>query len=114
MLCQALKDKLRLGKLNKAGISKRDELEQIWTQTGKKPKGLECLEIPEPLEYLWRWFKDLNSSRSLTAYGPTPINIVEIKAWKDLKKLYVRPWEISALKAMDTVLLNFRRENIKK
>lgn len=114
MLCQVLKDELRLGKVNGTGVSKRDELEQIWAQTGKKPQGLECLKIPECLEYLWKWFEELNTSRSSNGFGPNPISFGEIKAWRDLNKLYIRPWEVSALKAMDDVLLNFRRENIKK
>jgi hypothetical protein len=43
----------------------------------------------------------LESARSGNGYGPNPISYSEIAAWSNLTGRAPRPWEVSALRAMD-------------
>ena len=44
------------------GVSQKSRLEQVWSQTGKKPKELELERLPFELSYLREVFWDLWSS----------------------------------------------------
>ena len=105
---------MRLDKKNDLGVPRRNELEQVEKQTGELSPELECIEIPDCVDYLWFWFTELNVSRSSNGFGPNPINYLEIQAWNELTMNDISPWEVETIKRMDTVFLEFQRENSKK
>ncbi|NIA10012.1 MAG: hypothetical protein GWP10_09860 [Nitrospiraceae bacterium] len=105
---------MRLNKKNEQGISRREELEQVEKQTGKRPAGLGCQEIPDCVKYLWEWFWEINESRSSNGFGLNPISYLEIQAWNNLTMNQVHPWEVIAIKKMDVVFRAFYAEDSKE
>lgn len=114
LLCEALKDALRLNKKNDLGITRRAELQQVEKQKGKPIEELECQEIPDYVQYLWNWFWEINETRSSNGFGMNPLTFLEIQAWSNLNMYWVRPWEVKTIKRMDAVLLEFQAEDSKK
>lgn len=103
-----------MDKKNDLGVSRRDELKQIEKQKGESVPELECIEMPDCVDYLWEWFLELNMSRSSNGFGANPISYLEIQAWNELKIKHISPWEVKTIKAMDAVFLEFQGENSKK
>ena len=85
---------------NEQGTSTRAQLLQIEKSTGKRPEGLDGPDMPTEAEHVWRWFLDLHASRA-SGMGPTALQYLEIKAWSDLTRTEIRPWEARALKRID-------------
>ncbi len=54
--------------------------------------------MPRAAAYLWGWFLELNAARA----GTVPISYRELEAWSRLSGLSLSPWEVKALKALDT------------
>lgn len=89
----------------KDGATLRDHLATVYKQTGRPPKELEGPDIAEWALYLWEWFRELSAGRGSTGFGPAPLTYSEIKAWMDMKKITIEPWELTILKRLDSVYL---------
>jgi hypothetical protein len=78
----------------------REHLEQI----GKAEDGP---EMPDVLAYLWGYFVDLHNGRQ---YGmaPCPISIESIYCWRNLNKILLSPWEVKAIREIDSAWLRTR------
>lgn len=63
------------------------------------------MAIPAGGELLWRWFCDLNGTRTYGMAGPNPIVHAEIGAYARLSGWPIEHRHVSILRAMDTVWL---------
>lgn len=68
-------------------------------------KGSTRPRIPAGGELLWRWFMDLNRSRTLHAAGPNPIAYTEIVAYAALMRWPIEPRHVMILRALDQTYL---------
>ena len=60
--------------------------------------------MPELAGYLMEWVYQLHQSRSM-GMAMNPISYMEIEAWSRLTRNRPQPWEVTALKAIDTAYL---------
>ena len=101
----------RLAKPLPDGGSQRLHLEAVYRATGKMPATLaEIPPMPDELAYLWHWFLDLDAARGSNGFGISPLSYVEIKAWSDLTRNTLAPWEIEAIKRLDAVRIRVVNE----
>jgi hypothetical protein len=63
--------------------------------------------LPAGGDLIWRWFIDLNKSRSRHTTGPNPITYAEIDAYSRLTRWPIEPRHLEILMAMDRVFLAF-------
>jgi len=103
--------RFRLSKTDGKGITKRQHLEQIERQLGRKPIELvEPCVLPSVVAYIWAAFCRLSNRRTSSETGVNPITFTEINAWKELLEVKVKPWEIEAILELDEVYLRISRE----
>lgn len=57
--------------------------------------------LPKLVSYLWGFFLDIHKQRANNGFGPSPIAFTEIKAWMELYRQKLKPWEIRAILAID-------------
>jgi len=57
------------------------------------------------MAHVWSAFITLSNTRSAGFSGPNPITYEQIKAWKELTETPISPWEIKAIKSVDTVYM---------
>jgi len=90
-------------------------LKSVWRQTGIKPKELDdIVELPDSMIFVWRYFIDLNNSRSSNGFGLNPISYSEMLAYFELIDYKPQEWEIQAIKRLDHIALEqFRKEQEK-
>ena len=74
----------------KTGASRRQQLEAVYRQTGKKPKSMRTDPPPEGTAYLWGWFCELGDC-----------SYTEIHHWAALKRIHLLPWEVDVLRHLD-------------
>lgn len=75
----------------------RSHLEQVYKQTGKKPKQLaEVGELPEELAYVWSWYAKLKAFKSELSY-------TEIKSWCDLSNIKFLDWELDTIVRLERI-----------
>jgi len=97
------------------GTSKRQHLLKVVEEA---PEGSELYEsalaeldesptIPFYLEHIWEWFWQISRGRSGGLSGPNPLTWQDIKSWKDLLEIQIRPIEIEILYEIDSVYLKF-------
>lgn len=92
----------------------REHLQSVYQQTGEcPPELLNEPEVPEVLQYLVRWFRELSACRGSNGMGfPNPISYTEIKAWADLTGHQdIEDWEVEVIKDLDRLLLKQYAEN---
>ncbi len=93
------REEFRLGKPDKNGTPLRSHLQAAgMDEPNPHP-------FPEALGYLWDWFCELSSGRP-SGMGPGPLTWEGILAWTTLTGTRPAPWEIRALRALDTAFLN--------
>lgn len=93
----------------------RDQLENVWRQTGVKPKELDNIpELPSSCEEVWGWFLNLNESRSSSGFGFNPITYSDIDAFFRLKQIVPETWEIDLVKRLDREVLGVYAEKAKQ
>lgn len=68
-------------------------------------KGMCVMHIPAGGELLWRWFLDLNRTRTYHMSGPNPISYSEIQSYAAASRWPVEPRHVAILRAMDEVWL---------
>lgn len=91
---------------NGKGSSYRDQLMNVWSQTGEKPQELENLpELPQSCYMVWEWFLNLNESRSSNGFGFQPISYTEIYSFFKLKEVNPDHWEIDLIRRLDREVL---------
>jgi hypothetical protein len=66
--------------------------------------------VPTGLDYLWTWFLELSfTGRTYGQFGAMPISNTELLAWSQLNQVQLRPWELRAMRLLDTAWLASRR-----
>lgn len=87
---------------------------------------LESGHPPTEGEHLWRYFWDLNQTRTAGAFEPARLSLLEIEVWErreflldlmdpaDRARARLKPYELQAIKAMDRVYLDTQRDLSKK
>jgi hypothetical protein len=66
-------------------------------------------EIPAAGQHLWSWFWDLNSGRQ-SGMGINPLSWSDIKAWEELTRNRLSPWQARVIRSMDRVYLEVAHE----
>jgi hypothetical protein len=75
----------------------RSHLNQVYKQTGIKPKELEDEnDFPLELHYLWSWYAELKSFK-------IPLTYSEIKSWSDLSGITLITWELETLVQLEII-----------
>lgn len=108
-LRKAVSARCELDRSGKDGETKRDRLMVTWHQTGTRPDELNEPVIPRQGEHLWGWFWRLSNRRTCGYAAVNPIQLSEIESFAALYGLSLRPWEVSALIAMDDAYLKTTR-----
>jgi hypothetical protein len=62
-------------------------------------------ELPDEVAYLWQFWLELHAGRSSGGFGVNPLSYSDIQAWSALTDEPLDPWEVRALRAVDTVYL---------
>jgi hypothetical protein len=78
----------------------------VWQQTGEKPAELVGHELPGAIAHVWGWFIELNRSRGMGAFAPSPISYQDILAWSYLTRSEPTPFEVGCITALDAVWLS--------
>ena len=105
-MCDWAGHQFKLNRPDKDGVTEREHLEQVERQIGRRPEALEPpTEFPQLMSHVWSAFCVLSNSRTQGFSGPNPITYEQIKAWKELTETPVAPWEIEAIKSLDTVYM---------
>jgi hypothetical protein len=86
---------------------------QVERQTGRTPLPLIGPDFPEEVLHVWSAFLLLSETRSQGFSGPLPINYSEIKSWIELTGNYLSPWEIDAIKKLDTVYMRVVNKHVR-
>jgi hypothetical protein len=58
-------------------------------------------DCPEPLEYVWLWFRALSYRRGSNGWGPNPLGWPEIEAWARMQGVTLTPFEFDCLEALE-------------
>lgn len=90
----------------KQGGTKLDHLKQVEKQKGSDV--IPEIEIPEDGQHVWNWFIDLHKKRGSSGFGAAPLLYTEIRAWGELMRITVEPWEVTAIMEMDDAYLETR------
>lgn len=94
-----------LSKTDKKGVSNRDHLLQVRKVTGRAPSDLHGPPMPERLKHIWEMFLELHGGRSYNSGGPNPLSWSDLHAWASLTNTDLKPWEVHAIKALDSAWL---------
>lgn len=74
----------------------RDHLEQVYKQTGHKPKQLrELPDMPSELAYIFNWYLQVKGAERLT-YS-------ELQSWSGLTKTQLLPTEVEVIMQLDRI-----------
>lgn len=95
---------------DKAGVSRREHLQQVQKTLGRPPEGLVGPPFPDRCAYLWDAFLSLHSGRTYGAMAPNPLTWVDIKAWDDLMNAGLKEWDIRVIKALDLLWMRVMGE----
>lgn len=71
---------------------------------------LRGVQIPAGGDLLWRWFCDLNRTRSYHAAGPNPISYAEIVGYAHIMRWPIEPHHVAIIRAMDETFLECSRQ----
>ena len=122
------------------GSTLRDRLESARAQGVHDPRTTVRLDsLKEPMEitlghghpppegdHLWRYFWELNQTRTSNGFGFDGLSLWEIEVWErreflldqmnpaDRASARLKPYELKAIKAMDRVYLDTQRDLSKK
>jgi hypothetical protein len=92
------REEFRLAKPDKNGTSRRAHFEAAGVENPNP------LPFPEAMAHVWGWFCDLASGRTC-GMGPNPITWEGMAAWCTLTGNRPSPWEVRALRALDSAYL---------
>jgi len=89
----------------------QDAYDSIKRQTGREPpEARPPCEPPEPLNYLWRWFWEMNRGRTSSPAGLGAIPNAEILAWAQLRNVSLHNWELRTVMSLDATFLRVMGE----
>lgn len=72
-------------------------------------------ELPACMNYVWKYFIDLNNRRSNNGFGALPLQYSEILAYFTLHKIEYEPTEISLIEVLDSIAMKcFYEESQRK
>lgn len=71
----------------------------------------ESARVPEPYRLVWRWFLDLDKTRTFHAVGLNPISYAEIESYARLYRWPLEPRHIDMIMALDKVWLEVSRSS---
>lgn len=74
--------------------------------TGHTPQELQPVEVSDIVMYLWEWFLQLNAARQNNGMAISPLSYSEILAWVTLMQVKISPFEITVIKALDSLFIN--------
>nr|WP_029311615.1 hypothetical protein [Acidiphilium angustum] len=57
------------------------------------------------MRYLWEWFAEISACRPVSQAGMLPVPATEIRAWEDLRRIRLEPWEVDVLRGLDALFL---------
>lgn len=72
------------------------------------------IELPESCYYIWKWFIDLDSSRSSNGFGIDPINYADVLAYFNLYDIEPMDYELQAIKKLDSIAIKHSVDQMKK
>ncbi|MPZ41601.1 MAG: hypothetical protein GEU95_26860 [Rhizobiales bacterium] len=79
----------------------RASASEQWLKLGKAKAAKEALPdappYPAELDYLWGWFVEIVAGLSSNGMGAAVITWETLRAWCELMRLQIRPWEARAL-----------------
>jgi hypothetical protein len=104
------------------GVSKREHLMQVINSSPEDSKSYESAleqlenisEIPFYIEHIWIWFWQISNGRSAGMSGPNALTWQDIKAWKDLLQVQIRPVEVEIIYEIDRAYLKYISDSNKK
>lgn len=107
---------VRLNTPNRQGVSLRQTLElgrKLDRKAGKpedyiakRYAALDPIPLETGTEYLLQVFDSLSSTRQFGPAGPFGISHIEIKAYSELMREPLEPWEVAAIRGMDSAYLD--------
>ena len=71
-------------------------------------------ELPSLASHIWGWFIELHESRGNNGMGTSPITYRDIRDWSDITRTRIEPWEIRALRKVDSAFLQSSAEQMEK
>lgn len=103
-----------MDKPESGGATKRDHLEQVERQTGKRLEELTPpVEFPILLSHIWFAFCALSDSRPPSFSGISPLPYSEIDSWMRVTENKLLPRDVETLKELDRIFVrvnNVRHE----
>ncbi len=94
------------------GCSQREHLTSLYRQTGVMPDELaNAPQLPDGLDYLWRDFLELHSSRTPGFSAPNRITFADIDAYQRVSGVTFEGWEVEAIRRADTAFLKHMAES---
>lgn len=72
------------------------------------------IELPESCYHIWKWFIDLDSSRSSNGFGIDPINYADVLAYFNLYDIEPMDYELQAIKKLDSIAIKHSVDQMKK
>lgn len=104
------------------GVTRQDHLMQVLNSAPEDSEMFatalleleESPEIPFYLEHIWGWFWQIHKGRTYGMSGPNPLTWENIKSWRDLLEIQIRPIEIEIIYEIDSVYLKYIADKRKK
>ena len=66
--------------------------------------------MPPECAYIWRWFRELHSGRTVNGMGPSRASHLDVLAWRMNSGSQPLPWEIEALMALGATWVSVQSE----
>ena len=61
--------------------------------------------LPVGCGQLWSDFLELHGSRGSTGWGPQRITFADLRAWQEVRRVRLQPWEIDCIRRVDDIWL---------
>lgn len=90
-------------------MTPRDRMQDLLQEALRQSLRGNAATIPAGGHLFWRWFNDLNRTRTGNGYGPNPIGHAEIDAYAKLYRWPLEPRHVDMILAMDRVWLDHAR-----
>jgi hypothetical protein len=101
-----LAHKIKYDTVRKNGGTRRQALEKVERQSGRKITELEDKVKPKGSDFYLMIFFQVSSSRSYDMNGnPESIKWTELQAWLQLHNVTLNPWELQLITALDAVYI---------
>lgn len=69
---------------------------QVWKTLKRKPQQLaDAPELPEELQYIWEWFREV--------FAGEPLTYTELQAWSAMSGKRTTGWEAELIKSLDRI-----------